>query len=126
MYMNPYASHFGTKWIKAGVMTDTSDFSTFVVLDSVDAHEMGEAFEEREFHTRSLDSSASYWVAWIFFSTENYFHGWGDNDGFVDDIYIDEIPTCMHVISVDATEVSTESITLTGMFHDSYCATRKR
>ncbi len=118
MYMNPYASHFGTKWIKAGVMTDTSDFSTFVVLDSVDAHEMGEAFEEREFHTRSLDSSASYWVAWMFFSTENYFHGWGDNDGFVDDIYIDEIPTCMHVISVDATEVSTESITLSWTNHE--------
>ena len=120
MYMDPSASRYqyGTKWMKAGVMTDTSDLATFIVLDSMDAHGMGERFEEREFHTRSLDTTATYWVAWMFFSTENRLHGWGDNKGFIDDIYIDEIPNCMHVVSVDAAEVTTESITLRWTNHE--------
>ena len=111
-WLSPLMMRRGTKWLKAGVMTDTSDISTFIVLDSVDGHNAEEGFEEREFLTLGLDSTATYWVAWIFYSAENFYHGWGDNRGAVDDIYISEIPSCFHVTSIRADSVTAESILL--------------
>lgn len=107
-----WASYYNeTKWIKAGVMTDTSDVSTFVALDSVEYHNFNDVFEEREFNTSTLDPTETYWVAWMFYSTNN---GYGSyNRGAIDDVYISEIPSCLRVTSIGVDSISSESITLT-------------
>lgn len=107
-----WASYYNeTKWIKAGVMTDTSDISTFVALDSVEYHNFNDVFEEREFNTSTLDPTETYWVAWMFYSTNN---GYGSyNRGAIDDVYISEIPSCLRVTSIGVDSISSESITLT-------------
>jgi len=87
-----WASYYDeTKWLKGGVMTDTSDMSTFIALDSIGYHNFNDVFEEREFNTANLDPNATYWVAWMFYSTNN---GYNSNRGAIDDVYISEMPSC--------------------------------
>lgn len=83
------------KWIQAGVMTDKDDISTFIALDTVVYHNFNNVFEEREFTTASLDPNATYWVAWMYYSTNNGYSSY--NRGAIDDVYISEIPQCQHV-----------------------------
>lgn len=106
-----YASYYNeTKWIKAGVMTDTSDMSTFIALDSVGYHNFNNVFEEREFTTATLDHDSVYFVAWMFYSTNN---GYGSyNRGGIDDVYISALPTCLRVSSVAVADADSNSITI--------------
>ena len=110
-YMNYYSS--GTKWIKAGVMTDTSDVSTFIALDSVGNHNFNDVFEEREFNTATLDANATYWVAWMYvtnFSSSYDYSGY--SRGAVDDVYISEIPSCLRVSDLTVTATDSSNVTL--------------
>ncbi len=81
------------KWIKAGVMTDTSDMSTFIALDSVGWHNFNDIFEEREFNTSTLDPTATYWVAWMFYSTNTGVYS-STNRGAIDDVTITQLSGC--------------------------------
>ena len=103
-------------WIKVGVMTDTSDVSTFVMLDSIGYHNCNYAFEEHEFNTSTLDPTATYWVAWMFTSSNSY------RRGAIDDVYIDEIPSCLRVTgtSVDSITAHTANLSWDNMGADSY------
>ena len=83
----------GTKWIKAGVMTDTSDFSTFITLDSIGNHNFNYEFEEHEFTTAGLDPTAEYWVAWMYYNS--YYAYYGNLDaGAIDDVIIRQDNGC--------------------------------
>ena len=108
-YMTTYSS--GTKWLKAGVMTDTSDVSTFITLDSLSgSHNFNYEFEEREFNTAALDPTASYWVAWMYCTS--YSSTYSSARGAIDDVYISEIPSCMRVSSFVVDSVSDGSISV--------------
>ena len=52
-----YLSNSGM-WIKAGVMTNYNDISTFIALDSVGYHNFNNNFESYDFNTSSLDPTA--------------------------------------------------------------------
>ena len=89
-YLN-YASYYTmTKWIKAGVMTNPNDMSTFIALDSVGYHNFNNVFEEREFNTTALDPTASYYVAWMYYCSMSYM-----NTGAVDDVSITQVSNCL-------------------------------
>ena len=75
-------------WIKAGVMTNYNDVSTFIALDSVGYHDFGGQFESRDFNTSTLSSNASYYIAWMYFNTTT------SNRGAVDNISISEDTGC--------------------------------
>ena len=109
-FLNWSSYYTETKWIKAGVMTDTSDMSTFIALDSVFYHNFNNVFEEREFNTATLDHDSVYWVAWMFYSTNVGYDSY--NRGAVDDIYISAIPNCLRVSSVTVVNTDSNSITV--------------
>ena len=75
-------------WIKAGVMTDITDMSTFIALDSINYHNFNYEFEEREFNTSNLDPTASYYVVWMFHNNYAYYYG------AIDDISITQLSDC--------------------------------
>ncbi len=106
-----YSSYYSEdKWIKAGVMTDTSDMSTFIALDSVGYHNFNNAFEEREFNTANLDATATYWVAWMFYSTSS---GWSSyNRGAIDDVVITELSDCIRPVSASVGTVGARQVEL--------------
>ena len=101
-YMTTYSN--GTKWIKAGVMTDPNDITTFIMLDSVGNHDFNNVFEEREFTTAGLNANETYWVAWMYSTSYSYTSG-SYARGAIDDVYISEIPQCQRVsdLAVDTT-----------------------
>ena len=85
-----YSSWYSmTKWIKAGVMTNPNDLSTFISLDSVGYHNFNYEFEEREFTTANLDADSTYYVAWIYYCNYSYYNSAG-----VDDIIIRQDNGC--------------------------------
>ncbi|MBR4774188.1 MAG: fibronectin type III domain-containing protein, partial [Bacteroidales bacterium] len=87
-------------WIKAGVISNPSDTSTFIPLVQVS----GSSWAEYEFNTANLSSTANYRVAWLAYGTQYI--------GKFDDVYISEIPSCLRVSSVAIDSVSDESITV--------------
>ena len=88
-------------WIKAGVLTDPHDTSTFIPMVQVS----GNSWAEYEFNTANLSASANYRVAWLAYGS-GYI-------GKVDNVYISEIPSCLRVASVAADSISEETIILT-------------
>ena len=106
MYYSSWTSM--TKWIKAGVMTDPNDLSTFIALDSLEYHDFNYEFEEREFNTAGLSADSSYYVAWMYFCSYSYY-----NTGAIDDVYINSIPSCLRVREISLAEADSESVTLT-------------
>lgn len=105
-----------TWWIKAGVMTDTSDVSTFIMLDSIGYHDCNWSFEEYEFNTSSLDPDASYWVAWMFTSNTS------SRRGAIDDVFISELPSCLRPMGTSVSNVTAHTVDLSwnNMGSDSY------
>lgn len=87
-------------WIKAGVISNPHDTSTFIPLVQVN----GSSWAEYEFNTANISSTENYRVAWLAYGT-GYI-------GKFDDVYISEIPSCLRVSSVAIDSVSDESITL--------------
>lgn len=99
-FLNWSSYYTETKWIKGGVMTDTSDMSTFIALDSIGYQNFNNVFEEREFNTSALDASETYWVAWMFYSSNN---GYGSyNRGAIDDVSITQIAECQRPAAAEA------------------------
>lgn len=79
-------------WIKAGVMTDLNDRSTFIMLDSIGFHDFNYEFEEHDFNTSSLDASESYFIVWMFYSNYSpYYSG----RGAIDDVSITQLTGCV-------------------------------
>lgn len=103
-------------WIKVGVMTDTSDVTTFIMLDSIGYHNSNYSFEEYEFNTSSLNPNATYWVAWMFTSSNS------SRRGAIDDVFISEIPSCLRATGTSVTNVTghTADLSWDDMGVDSY------
>ena len=99
------------KWIKAGVMTDTSDMSTFIALDSVGWHNFNDVFEEREFNTSTLDPTATYWVAWMFYSTNTGAYS-STNRGAIDDVSITQLSDCLRPAAASVGTVGARQVEL--------------
>lgn len=100
IYVRFWARVSSSGWLKAGVMTNPYDSSTFIPLVNV----AGNSWNEYEFYTDTLDPAATYYVAWL-----------GHASGFIgkfDDVYIGEIPSCMRVTSFVVDSVSDESISV--------------
>lgn len=93
-------AYVSSGWIKAGVISNPSDTSTFIPLVQVS----GSSWAEYEFNTANLSSTENYRVAWLAYGTQFI--------GKFDDVYINEIPSCLRVSSVAIDSVSDESITL--------------
>ena len=77
-----------TSWLKAGVITNPHDTSTFVPLLTVPDHD-GQ-FHEYEFTTAGLDATATYHVAWLFYATSTA----SSSRGAIDDISIMQSSPC--------------------------------
>ena len=101
IYVNFWARVSSSAWLKAGVMTNPHDTTTFIPLVEVS----GNSWNEYNFSTSALDPTATYYVAWLGYR----------NSGFIgkfDDVTISEIPSCLRVTSVAVDSVSSESITV--------------
>ena len=88
-------------WIKAGVMTNIYDTSTFIPMVEVS----GTDWAEYEFTTDTLDATETYYIAWLGYGTSSW-----SALGHVDDIYIDEIPSCMRVTDLVADSVDSTMV----------------
>ena len=75
-----------SSWLKVGVITNPHDTTTFVPLLTIPDHD-GQ-FHEYEVTTAGLDPTASYHVAWLFYSTST------SNRGAIDDISILQTSSC--------------------------------
>ena len=81
-----------SSWLKAGVITNPRDTSTFIPL--IEVNQYDGQFHEYEFHTAGLDPTASYHIAWLFYSSSTSYRG------AVDDITIMQTPTCIRPSSI--------------------------
>ena len=93
-------------WIKAGVITNPRDTSTFVPLLTIQGVN---GWNEYEFNTAALDATANYRIAWLCYNTASY--GTAQIGG-LDDIYISEIPSCLRVTNLAVSAADSASITL--------------
>ena len=93
-------------WIKAGVITNPRDTSTFVPLLTIQGVN---GWNEYEFNTAALDATANYRIAWLCYNTASY--GTAQIGG-LDDIYISEIPSCLRVTNLAVNAADSASITL--------------
>ena len=74
-------------WIKAGVMTNPRDTSTFIPMVTV----TGSDWAEYTFNTSSLDADATYYIAWMGYNSRGYTYG---ALGHIDDVSIAEYTGC--------------------------------
>ena len=96
-------------WIKAGVMTDIADRSTFIMLDSIGYHDFNYAFEEHDFNTASLNASDSYYIVWMFYSSYSpYYSGRGG----IDDISITQLTGCIRPTTASVGTVGARQVEL--------------
>lgn len=83
IFVNFWARVNSSAWLKAGVMTNPRDTSTFIPLVEVS----GNSWNEYNFSTSALDPNATYYVAWLGYR----------NSGFIgkfDDVTIREDLGC--------------------------------
>lgn len=83
IFVSFWARKNSNAWLKAGVMTNPRDTSTFIPLVEVD----GNSWNEYTFTTANLDPTATYYVAWLGYR----------NSGFIgkfDDVTIREDLGC--------------------------------
>ena len=81
-------ARFNNATLKAGVMTNLEDTSTFIPLLTIEGGNSN-TWTEYEFNTSSLDAESSYYVAWYISGGSS----WGQA-GAIDDITIDEYTGC--------------------------------
>ena len=100
-------------WIKVGVMTDTTNISTFIPLDSIGYHDFNGRFEHYTANTSHLNPTARYWVAWMFYG--RYYNNSVYYRGAIDDIYIDDlslVSDCQSIQNLAADTVVADSVYL--------------
>ena len=92
--------------LEIGVMTDPSDTSSFVVVDTIDISGLsGYTYAEQIVSLINYSGNGKY----IAFRVSN-----SDGCGYyIDDITLDLRPACMSPVNLSATDVTTESVTLT-------------
>ncbi len=101
IYVRFWARMINGGWLKAGVMTNPNDTSTFTPLVNVN----GSDWTEYEFNTATLDPDSTYYAAWMGYGTSY----WGAL-AMVDDIYINEIPSCLRVTDVALDSASIDEL----------------
>ena len=84
-----YLENSTTSWLKAGVMTNPHDTSTFIPLVNITEHDFNYNFREYNFTTATLDPTATYHVAFLFYGTSTY-----SGRGGLDDITIRQDNGC--------------------------------
>ncbi len=92
-------------WLKAGVITNANDTSTFIPLVTI---ENVSGWNEYEFNTAALDPTAEYRVAWLGYRSVYY----SQRIASIDDIYISEIPSCLRVTEVVFDTATSSDITI--------------
>ena len=92
-------------WMKAGVMTNPHDTSTFIPMVDI----VGSTWNEYEFRTDTLDGDATYYIAWMACIPGASYN---TQIGRVDDIYISEAPSCARVPVAYIDTTTSESITI--------------
>ncbi len=92
-------------WMKAGVMTNPHDTTTFIPMVDV----VGSNWNEYEFRTDTLDGDATYYIAWMACIPGASYN---TQIGRVDDIYISEAPSCARVPMATIDTTTSESITI--------------
>lgn len=98
-------------WLKVGVMTDTSDITTFVMLDSIGYHDFYYEFEEHDFNTATLNALDEYYIAWMFYGNYNQW-GYYFSTGAVDDISITQLTGCVRPASASVGTVGARQVEL--------------
>lgn len=106
IYVRFWANMNGGGWLKAGVITDATDTSTFIPLVTI---ENVSGWNEYEFNTAALDPTATYRVAWLGYRSVSY----NQRIASIDDIYISEIPSCLRVTDLAVVDSLTDSTSLT-------------
>ena len=106
IYVRFWANMNGGGWLKAGVITDATDTSTFIPLVTI---ENVSGWNEYEFNTAALDPTAEYRVAWLGYRSVYY----SQRIASIDDIYISEIPSCLRVADLAVVDSLTDSTSLT-------------
>lgn len=99
-------AYLNTGWIKAGVMTNPHDTTTFIPMAVIS----GDGWNEYEFMTDTLEADSSYYVAWMAYASSTSY--WGTQIGEIDDIYISEIPECQHVTDLAVDTITNEGATI--------------
>ena len=95
-------------WIKAGVMTNPNDTSTFIPLLTINDHNFNEEFREYEFNTSTLDEDATYYVAFLYYGEDSYYVTAG-----LDDIVIRENNGCNRPTGLATSDITADGATLT-------------
>lgn len=98
-------------WLKVGVMTDTSDITTFVMLDSIGYHDFYYEFEEHDFNTATLNALDEYYIAWMFYGNYNQW-SYYFSTGAVDDISITQLTGCVRPASASVGTVGARQVEL--------------
>ena len=90
--------------LEVGVMTDKTDASTFVVIDTIDISGLdGYTYSEQTISLINYSGNGKY----IAFRVSN-----SDGCGYyIDDILLEERPACMNPLNLIATNVTDESVT---------------
>ncbi|MDO5760239.1 MAG: fibronectin type III domain-containing protein, partial [Bacteroidota bacterium] len=106
-----YAYQFGN--IEVGVMTDPNDTSTFVSLYSVMDSSITETYSLKtiDFNQFTNYTGSSYYIAIRYLGTGTT---WGYNSGeyYIDEIAIDNIPSCEEPTNVTLSNITSNSIDL--------------
>ena len=95
-----FSAKCNSGWIKAGVLTDPHDTSTFIPMVQIS----GNNWAEYEFNTSSLSANEIYRVAWLAYGSSYI--------GKIDDVLISEIPSCLRVTDFAVAAADSSSITL--------------
>ena len=93
-----------TSKMVVGVMTDPSDFSTFTPVDTV-ANTTSGVFEEMTVLLTSYTGNGSYVALRLLNTSTSYL-------AYVDDVYLETLPTCLRPADVIRTDASSSSVTL--------------
>ncbi len=81
-------------YLKAGVMTDLEDMTTFQPLVTINDHSGN--YAKYEFSTEALDATKTYYVVFRYYSYYGY-------SAYLDDITVKAIPTCPNPTGIAAT-----------------------
>ncbi|MCR5445406.1 MAG: fibronectin type III domain-containing protein [Bacteroidales bacterium] len=93
-------------WLKAGVITNPYDTTTFIPLVTVEGVS---GWNEYEFNTATLDPMANYRIAWLAYRSVSY----NSRIACIDDIYVSEIPSCQRITDLTVIDSLTDSSSIT-------------
>ena len=98
-------SSSSSSYLEIGVMTDTTNLSTFTLVETIPASDITETFELKEI------SLATYQGTGKFIAIRNAATGYSYSSTYIDDVKIDYLPACSRPVGLSAV-TEQESATL--------------